>query len=48
MKILIYKIPPILPLPKGGNYPSLAKRGVGRFFNNDSLLMHSLVTTLLQ
>jgi hypothetical protein len=24
-------------------YPSLAKRGVGRFFNNDSLLMHSLV-----
>jgi hypothetical protein len=25
-------------------YPSLAKRGVGRFFNNDALLMHSLVS----
>ncbi len=24
-------------------YSSLVKRGVGRFFNNDSLLMHSLV-----
>jgi hypothetical protein len=26
-----------------GIYPSLAKRGVGRFFDNDSLRMHSLV-----
>ena len=25
-------------------YPSLEKRGVGRFFNNDALLMNSLVT----
>jgi hypothetical protein len=24
-------------------YPSLEKRGVGRFFNNDALLMNSLV-----
>jgi hypothetical protein len=24
-------------------YPSLAKRGKGRFFNNDALLMHSSV-----
>jgi hypothetical protein len=24
-------------------YPSLAKRGKGRFFDNDALLMHSLV-----
>jgi len=24
-------------------YPSLAKRGEGRFFKNDTLLMHSLV-----
>ncbi|MEW6417645.1 MAG: hypothetical protein AB1480_05945 [Nitrospirota bacterium] len=24
-------------------YPSLAKRGEGRFFNNDALLMNSLV-----
>jgi hypothetical protein len=24
-------IPPHLPLQKGGNYPSLAKRGEGRF-----------------
>jgi hypothetical protein len=28
---LIYKIPPGLPLPKGGIYPSLEKRGEGRF-----------------
>jgi len=26
-------------------YPSLEKRGVGRFFNNDALLMNSLVCT---
>gem|GEM_PF-3538956 len=60
----LYKIPPNLPLPKGGCvpplsrglrgvFPSLAKRGKaclprlrrrqGRFFNNDALLMHSLV-----
>jgi hypothetical protein len=26
-----------------GMYPSLAKRGVGRFLNNDALLMHSLI-----
>jgi len=25
------QIPPPLPLQKGGNYPSLAKRGKGRF-----------------
>jgi hypothetical protein len=49
-----YKIPPNLPLPKGGLYPSFphtggfaeakAKRGVRRFFENDALLMHSLVS----
>jgi hypothetical protein len=43
MKDVDYKIPPILPLPKGGICPSLAKRGAGRFFYNDSLLTHSLV-----
>jgi len=26
MKALIYKIPPHLPLPKGGKYPTLGKR----------------------
>jgi hypothetical protein len=31
MTTLIYKIPPNLPFPKGGIYPSLAKRGEGRF-----------------
>ena len=29
-----------------GNSPSLAKRGEGRFFNNDALLMNSLMTVL--
>jgi hypothetical protein len=38
-----YKIPPNLPFPKGGN-PSLAKRGKGRFFNNDALLMNSVIS----
>jgi len=28
-------------------YPSLEKRGKGRFFNNDTLLMNSLVTQLI-
>jgi len=31
MRRLSYKIPPFLPFPKGGKYPSLAKRGEGRF-----------------
>ena len=31
MKTFICKIPPNLPLLKGGSYPSLAKRGQGRF-----------------
>jgi hypothetical protein len=29
-------------------YPSLEKRGKGRFFNNDALLMNSLVTHISQ
>jgi|GEM_PF-4076327 len=29
--------------PGGGIYPSLSKSGKGRFFNNDTLLMHFLV-----
>jgi hypothetical protein len=32
VETLLYKIPPNLPLPKGGIiYPSLKKRGEGRF-----------------
>ena len=30
-----------------GIYPSLEKRGRGRFFDNDALLMNSLVTQLI-
>jgi len=30
-----------------GIYPSLEKRGLGRFFDNDALLMNSLVTRLI-
>jgi hypothetical protein len=29
-------------------YPSLEKRGKGRFFNNDALLMNFLVTQIFQ
>jgi len=39
-----YEIPPNLPLPKGGNTPLFGKEGMGRFFNNEALLMHSLVS----
>jgi len=38
------KIPPDLPLAKGGIMPLFGKEGKGRFFNNnDALLIHSLV-----
>ena len=30
-----------------GINPSLSKRGKGRFFNNDALLMYSLVTVII-
>ena len=43
MKALIVKSP-ILPLPKGGNVPLFGKEGRGKIFNNDALLMHSLVS----
>jgi arsenate reductase len=33
-------------LQKGGKFPSLAKRGKGRFFNNDALPINSLVTEM--
>jgi len=39
-----YKIPPNLPLPKGGKFPSLTKRGEGRFFNKDFYVLHFFVT----
>jgi len=44
MKTLIIKS--LLPslYQREGIYPSLAKRGEGRFFNNDALLMNSFVT----
>ncbi|MEI9478632.1 MAG: hypothetical protein WCO26_18965 [Deltaproteobacteria bacterium] len=32
MQTCLNKIPPDLPFPKGGDYPSLAKRGEGRFY----------------
>jgi len=32
MKILKYKIPPILPLPKGGKKPLFGKEGLGEIF----------------
>jgi hypothetical protein len=30
---MLSKIPPHLPLPKGGTFPSLEKRGGGRFYD---------------
>jgi hypothetical protein len=33
--------------PRKVIYPSLEKRGKGRFFNNDALLMNSLVIQLI-
>jgi len=44
MKTLIVKSLLSSLCQREGIYPSLAKRGVGRFFNNDALLMHLLIT----
>jgi hypothetical protein len=41
MKTLIVKSLLSSLYQREGIYPSLAKRGKGRFFNNDALLMHS-------
>jgi hypothetical protein len=43
MKTLIIKSLLTSLCQREGMYPSLEKRGVGRFFNNDALLMNSLV-----
>jgi len=47
MKTLIIKS--LLPslYQREAMYPSLAKRGEGRFFNNDVLLMNSFVTAAI-
>jgi hypothetical protein len=44
MKTLIVKSLLSSLYQREGIYPSLAKRGKRRFFNNDALLMHSLVS----
>jgi hypothetical protein len=44
MKTLIIKSLLTSLYQREGIYPSLAKRGEGRFFNNDALLMNSFVT----
>jgi hypothetical protein len=44
MKTLIIKSLLTSLYQREGTYPSLAKRGERRFFNNDILIMHSLVT----
>ena len=44
---IIYKIPPHLPFPKGGNIPLFGQRGVrGDFWVNVVLLVNSLVGAL--
>jgi hypothetical protein len=43
MKTLIKKSLLTSLCQREGIYPSLAKRGEGRFFNNDALLMNSFV-----
>jgi retron-type reverse transcriptase len=43
-----YKIPPHLPLPKGGINPSLAKRGEGRFSEGDYSRIHLRKDTVRQ
>ncbi len=47
MKTLIIKSLLTSLYQREGIYPSLAKRGEGRFFNNDSLLMNSFVNAPL-
>jgi hypothetical protein len=42
--ILICKISPNLPLTKGGFFPSLEKRGEGRFGNNVYSNLRSLIS----
>jgi len=44
MKALIVKSLLSSLYQREGIYPSLIKRGMGRFFNNDALLMYSLVS----
>jgi len=44
MKTLIIKSLLTSLCQREGNYPSLVKRGEGRFFNNDALLINFLVS----
>ncbi|OHE59266.1 MAG: hypothetical protein A2Z47_07775 [Thermodesulfovibrio sp. RBG_19FT_COMBO_42_12] len=44
MKTLIIKSLLTSLYQREETYPSLVKRGEGRFFNNDALLMNSLVS----
>jgi hypothetical protein len=44
MTILIYKIPPNLPLPKGGFSPLFGKEGCGEiFWTNVNSIMRPLI-----
>ena len=44
MNTLFHKIPPCLPFPKGGTvYPSLAKRGEGRFMMHVNSISRALI-----
>jgi hypothetical protein len=45
MTILICKIPPLLPFAKGRGYPSLAKRGEGRF---SDVCVNSILRPLIE
>jgi len=47
MKTLIIKSLPTSLYQREGNYPSLAKRDEGRFFNNVILLITALVNKVL-
>jgi hypothetical protein len=48
MKTLIIKSLLTSLCQREGNYPSLAKRGAGRFFNNVVLLITALVINLFE
>jgi hypothetical protein len=43
-----YEIPPNLPFPKEGIYPSLAKRGEGRFFRINFFTTSALFKCIFQ
>jgi hypothetical protein len=45
VKTLLYKIPPNLPLPKGGIIPLFGKEARGDFLNNVYLIMRPLIKT---